>query len=100
MVRALRIELPGNLFNLLPPTADIGVRLQVIIDGDFIRGVHRRSGQLRALDADHLPKLRVPSPPGPPNPGEVPEWMQPGDDRFSGDGIEGGTFRSWFELGL
>jgi len=24
--------------------------------------------------------------------------MQPGDDRFSGDGIEGGTFRSWFEL--
>jgi hypothetical protein len=98
MVTALRIQLPSNLLNLASPGADLVLRIHIIIDGDFIRGVHHKTKQLRALDGDHLPKLKTPSPPGPPSPGEVPIWMQPGDDRYSGDGVEGGTFRSWFDI--
>lgn len=99
MVTALRIQLPSNLLNLATAgAANQALRIHIIIDGDFIRGVHHKTKQLRALDGDHLPKLKNPSPPGPPSPGEVPEWMQPGDDRYSGDGVEGGTFRSWFDI--
>jgi hypothetical protein len=72
--------------------------LRVLINGDFVRGVHRKTLQLRALDADHLPKLDPPSPPGPPQPGVTPDWMQIGDKRFTGDGIEGGLFESWLDV--
>jgi hypothetical protein len=98
MVTALRIQLPANLLKLATPGANLALRIHIIIDGDFIRGVHHKTKQLRALDGDHLPKLRVPSPPGPASPNEVPEWMEPGDRRYSGDGVEGGTFRSWFDI--
>ncbi|WP_413935784.1 YncE family protein [Nitrospira sp. BLG_1] len=98
-VTALRIQLPTNLLNLAETGPNkLALRVHIIIDGDFIRGEHHKTKELRALDGDHLPKLKDPSPPGPPSPGEVPEWMQPGDDRFSGDGVEGGTFRSWFDI--
>lgn len=99
MVTALRIQLPTNLLNLAETgTGKLALRIHIIIDGDFIRGVHHKTKELRALDGDHLPKLKNPSPPGPPSPGESPEWMQLGDNRFSGDGIEGGTFTSWFDI--
>jgi hypothetical protein len=74
------------------------VWLRVFINGDFVRGVHHKSGELRALDADHLPKLSPPSPPFAPQPGTAPEWLQPGDKRFTGDGIEGGLFESIFRV--
>ncbi|BDI05913.1 hypothetical protein [Sphaerotilus microaerophilus] len=74
------------------------VRVRVVIKGDFIRGVHRKTGELRAVDADHLPTLEPRSPPGPPQPDVTPEWMQPVDKRHSGDGIEGGDFESWFDV--
>jgi hypothetical protein len=45
---------------------------RVVLKGDFIRDVKN----LKAVDADHLPK-----------------WL---NSRKSGDGIEGGTFESWF----
>jgi hypothetical protein len=47
---------------------------RVRFDGDFVRDVAHG----RAVDADHLPK-----------------WL-PG--RLSGDGVEGGTFWSWFTI--
>ena len=50
--------------------------VRVRVYGDFIRGRHHVSGEFFGVDADHLPK-----------------WL-PG--RKSGDGIEGGTFASWF----
>ncbi|MEF7616360.1 hypothetical protein V4F39_20765 [Aquincola sp. MAHUQ-54] len=94
-VDALRIRLPGNLGFL----SDDGLlRLRVLVKGDFVRGRHQRTGELRALDGDHLPTLEPRSPPGPPQPGVRPEWLQPGDKRHSGDGIEGGTFESWFDV--
>lgn len=65
-------------------------QLRVLVNGDFIRGRHLRNGVLCALDADHLPK--------PDAAGGPPDWLQPGDDRVSGDGIEGGTFESWFTV--
>jgi len=99
MVTALLIQLPSNLLNLATgEAAKLLLRIHILIDGDFIRGVHHKTKELRALDGDHLPKLKSPSPPGPPTPGEAPEWMQLGDDRYSGDGVEGGTFRSWFDI--
>ena len=75
------------------------VKLRVVINGDFIRGLHHKNvKELRALDADHLPKVEPPSPPNPPQPGVTPEWIKTGDKRFSGDGVEGGTFLSWFDV--
>ncbi|MNT51083.1 hypothetical protein D3C72_1880330 [compost metagenome] len=74
------------------------VKLRLLVNGDFIRGLHHDTKQLRALDADHIPKLIPPSPPGPPQPGKVPTWLEPQDERVSGDGIEGGTFESWFTI--
>jgi hypothetical protein len=75
-----------------------GVRLRVLIDGDFIRGEYGGDAKmLRALDADHLPRNDAP-PPAPPQSGVVPEWLHTGDKRASGDGIEGGLFVSWFTL--
>ena len=75
------------------------LRLRVIVKGDFIRGAYKGDIEnLRALDGDHLPKVDPPSPPGPPQPGVVPQWMTTGDGRFSGDGVEGGTFESWFTV--
>jgi hypothetical protein len=94
MVRALRITLP----NLLAAMKVQQLRVRVVIKGDFIRGVHHKTGDLRALDADHLPKVDPPAPPNPPQPGVVPDWMQLGDHRFSGDGVEGGIFESWFDV--
>jgi hypothetical protein len=101
MVDALQIQLPENLMNLADRESRPALRIHIIINGDFIRGVHRNSKELRALDGDHLPKFRTPSPPGPPlSAGEEPEWMETGGQRFSGDGIEGGTFESWFDIQL
>jgi hypothetical protein len=98
MVNALRIRLPANLVSLAATEFKLALRIHIVIDGDFIRGEHRKTKELRALDGDHLPKLKIPGPPGPPSPGEEPQWMQPGDKRYSGDGIEGGTFESWFDI--
>lgn len=95
-VDALEIVLPGNLAKLARESPLL--RLRILINGDFIRGRHAKTREWRALDADHIPKTRIPSPPGPPSPGELPEWIQPGDARFSGDGVEGGTFESWFDV--
>lgn len=94
-VDALEISLPRTIASL----AQNGiVRLRILINGDFIRGRHAKTKEWKAVDADHIPKTRVPSPPGPPSPGELPEWMEHGDFRHSGDGVEGGTFESWFDL--
>lgn len=95
MVTALRIQLPTNLLNLATEGANPSLRIQITIDGDFIQGEHHKTKDLRALDGDHEPKT---SPPLPPVTGQTPKWMQMGDDRYSGDGIEGGTFRSWFDI--
>jgi hypothetical protein len=100
MVTALQISLPENLLNLAGDgKSNSLLRIRIIIDGDFIRGVHKKkTEELRALDGDHLPKLKNPSPPGPPFASEEPVWMEEGDDRYSGDGVEGGTFVSWFDI--
>ena len=63
----------------------------MILRSDFIRGKHLKTGELRALDGDHVPKIDAALPP---NPG----WLQPNDKRSTGDGIEGGTFESWFSV--
>ncbi len=60
--------------------------MRVILESDFIRGKHLTTGKLRALDGDHLPTVDAGSPPN-------PSWLQPGDKRSSGDGVEGGDFR-------
>jgi hypothetical protein len=96
-VNALRITLPyaSELENLLENSPVRKIRVRILIEGDFIRGVHRKTKELRALDGDHVPKT---DPPIPPVPGQTPHWMQPGDSRYSGDGVEGGTFESWFDV--
>lgn len=86
MARAVRIRPPG--LTVLISQGRLDCRL--LIDGDFIRGIHRVSGELRALDADHIPK--------PDGTGAPPDWLRPGDPRVSGDGVEGGTFTSWFTV--
>jgi DNA-binding beta-propeller fold protein YncE len=70
-VNGLIIDLKDSKF----PTPTI---LRVLIDGDFIRGIHQSSGELRGGDFDHLPP-----------------WLP---KRRTGDGIEGGTFESWFRV--
>jgi len=52
-------------------------QLRVVVKGDFIRDA---TAQQRAIDADHLPP-----------------WLP---TRPTGDGIEGGTFESWFVVKL
>jgi hypothetical protein len=86
MVTAVRIR-PSRLAELISQDP---LECRILIDGDFIRGIHRGSNALRALDADHIPK--------PDRPGEPPDWLRPGDPRVSGDGVEGGTFTSWFTV--
>ena len=53
----------------------LGREFRVILKGDFIRGYKDKG-----LDADHLP----------------PWFNQP--NYVSGDGVEGGTFESWFSI--
>jgi hypothetical protein len=62
-------QLDGNLRAIAD--AFNGIPFHVVVKGDFIRDTH---GQ--ALDGDHLPP-----------------WLP---NKTSGDGIEGGTFESWF----
>jgi hypothetical protein len=57
-----------------------GGRVRVRINGDLIRGRHRKTGEWRGADFDHLPP-----------------WL---DQRRTGDGVEGGTFESWFKIKL
>lgn len=95
-ITAVRIDIRSAIGRLAPNLQDLPIR--VLLNGDFIRGIHHKSGEWRALDADHLPKVDPPAPPDPPQPGVTPQWMQPGDKRYSGDGIEGGTFMSWVTL--
>jgi len=96
-VTAVRIHLTDELRRFADREGVL--RLRVIVKGDFVRGAYKGDIEnLRALDADHLPKVDPPSPPGPPQPGVKPEWMVTGDGRFSGDGVEGGTFESWFAI--
>jgi hypothetical protein len=97
MASAVRIgrRLMPELFALMRG-GDVNLRL--LVRGDFIRGVHRKTGELVALDADHVPKLDPPAPPGAPQPGVAPRWLEPKDGRHSGDGVAGGTFRSWVTL--
>ena len=55
-----------------------GTKLKVVIRGNFIRELSEEGKPARALDADHLPP-----------------WF--GETGYrTGDGIEGGTFESWF----
>lgn len=56
-----------------------GRRFKVRLLGDLIRGKHHTSGEFRGGDFNHLPK-----------------WLP---DRRTGDGVEGGNFESWFEIG-
>lgn len=51
-----------------------GQQYRVLVKGDFIRTL----ADGKAVDADHLPK-----------------WLP---DRPTGDGVEGGTFESWFTM--
>ncbi|MBI5259412.1 MAG: hypothetical protein HY855_23115 [Burkholderiales bacterium] len=95
LVTAFRIRLPSTLRLF---TDDGRIRIRVLVKGDFVRGIHHKTGELRAVDADHLPTLAPRSPPHPPQPGVTPEWLQPVDKRHTGDGIEGGTFESWFDV--
>jgi hypothetical protein len=55
---------------------DRTIPIRVLLDGDFVR-----DGAGKGLDADHLPA-----------------WIVTGSGRKSGDGVEGGTFESWFQL--
>ena len=89
-VNAVRLRI-GNVGLLQKSNIN---RLRVRINGDFIRGEHLTTKKLRALDADHLPKFdsKFSSSIKPDQPG----WLMPGDNRTTGDGIEGGTFESWF----
>jgi len=50
-------------------------KIRVLVRGDFVREATEKQ---RAIDADHLPP-----------------WVPA---RLTGDGIEGGTFESWFTL--
>ena len=60
-VNALEINLPTNLINL---AREFGrLRLRILIHGDFIRGRHRNTNEWHAVDADHIPKTRIPIPP-------------------------------------
>jgi hypothetical protein len=93
-VHAVAIGLRG-IEKLLEPGS---VRIRVLIDGDFIRGEHHDNGALRALDADHLPRDDTAPLPAIAPPGVVPDWLEIGDKRMTGDGIEGGLFVSWFTL--
>ena len=52
--------------------------IRVRVKGDFIRGRHHVTNALHGVDADHLP-----------------DWLPA---RRSGDGVEGGTFESWFRI--
>ena len=81
---------PANGAWLQPSQPDLpeGSRLRVVVIGDYVR--ERLSGNNfgRALDANHLP----------------PWFNAPGSSTQnsgyrSGDGVEGGTFESWFEMG-
>ena len=94
-VTAFRIRLPSTLRLF---TDDGLIRIRVLVKGDFVRGIHHKTGELCALDADHLPTLEPRSPPNPPQPGVTPEWLQPVDKRHTGDGVPGGTFVSWFDV--
>jgi hypothetical protein len=96
-VNAVRLRV-GSLDRLLELQRNRALELRLLVNGDFIRGRHAKTGEWRALDADHIPKLDPPSPPGAPQPGVTPGWLAPRDGRLSGDGIEGGTFESWFTL--
>ena len=73
ITNAVRIRI-GNTRSVIEAHDVIRVRVK----GDFIRGRHHVTGKMRGVDADHLP-----------------DWL-PG--RITGDGIEGGTFESWFRL--
>ena len=52
--------------------------VRIRVKGDFIRGRHAVTGKLHSVDADHLAP-----------------WLH---GRRSGDGVEGGTFESWFTV--
>lgn len=91
-ITALQIRFPEDLFLSLLKGDGVknGLRIQIIIEGDFIRGKHRGDDRLCALDGDHLPELDGLD--------GMPKWLQPGSRRRSGDGVEGGTFISWFDI--
>ncbi len=55
-----------------------GMRVRVLINGDFIRGRHLATGEFRGGDFNHLPP-----------------WLP---NTRTGDGVEGGTFESWFTI--
>jgi len=59
---------------------------RLVIDGDFIR-TKDANGDIRAVDIDHLPPWLT----GDPATGNV-------SGRLTGDGIEGGTFVSYFNI--
>ena len=71
---AVQIVIPS-----LPPIADVEEpAVRVRVKGDFIRGRHHLTGKFHGVDANHLP-----------------DWLPL---RKTGDGIEGGTFESWFRI--
>lgn len=68
---AIQIKVPVSPTGAAPPL------FRVNVDGDFIRSKDTK-GVIRGADIDHLP-----------------EWLP---NRLTGDGIEGGVFRSWFRV--
>jgi hypothetical protein len=83
LVNAVRIRLAAEVFRVLRP----GSAVHVVVQGDFIRGRHHKTGELRAVDGNHMPPW-------------LPQRLLPDGVRAgqpgSGDGIEGGVFESWF----
>lgn len=72
-------EVSGVLIQLdNPDLIPLGSNVRVLINGDFIRGRHLTKGDLRGGDFDHLPP-----------------WLP---NNRTGDGVEGGTFESWFTV--
>jgi hypothetical protein len=71
--QGVTINRPANGVLFLPANRfEAGEQYRVLVKGDFIRTL----ADHKAVDADHLP-----------------EWLP---NRSSGDGVEGGTFESWF----
>lgn len=69
LVNAVRVTFSAQ-------TLERGSGVRIRVNGDFIRGEHHVTGKMQGVDADHLP-----------------DWLP---NRRTGDGIEGGSFESWF----
>lgn len=74
-VNGVLLELPGRIMETILKTKDANKTIRICVKGDFIRDT---TADEHALDGNHLPP-----------------WLP---KRPTGDGVEGGTFESWFTL--